>query len=77
MILYLSIALFTTFMIFALFLVISKTINGVINQLMKIEYCISKEIEYRGEAFHVMKMLEAAEAAHSKMREEMLTGKKK
>ena len=77
MIICLTIALFTTFAIFSLFLVISKTINGVINQLMKIEYCITKELEYRREEFHVRLILEEAEIAHAKMREEVLTGKKR
>ena len=48
---------FTLFMIFALFLVLSKTLNNIVNLLAKIEYLVSKENEYRKEGVEVKRLL--------------------
>ncbi len=49
---------FTLFMVFALFLVLSKTLNNIVNLLAKIEYLVGKETEYRKEAVEVQRLLE-------------------
>lgn len=49
---------FTLFMIFALFLVLSKTLNNIVNLLAKIEYLVGKESEYRKEAMEVKRLLD-------------------
>ena len=40
-----------------MFLVISKTLNGVINQLIKIEYLVIRENEYYSEGLDVRQMM--------------------
>jgi hypothetical protein len=44
--------------LFILFLVISKTMNNMINQLTKLEYLIQKEFEFRKETAEIHEMLE-------------------
>ncbi len=48
----------TLFGLFILFLVMSKTLNGVINQLLKIEYMLQKESEYKREEKEIQLMIE-------------------
>ena len=45
------------FALFIMFLVISKTLNGVINQLMKIEYLVTRENEYYSEGLEIRQMM--------------------
>lgn len=40
-----------------MFLVVSKTMNGVINHLMKIEYLVQREKEYFQEGLEVRQLL--------------------
>ena len=51
-------AIFTLFMIFILFLVISKTVNNLINMLIKLEYLLQKENDLKEEALEVRKIME-------------------
>lgn len=43
--------------LFIMFLVVSKTLNGVINHLMKIEYLVQREKEYFQEGLEVRQLL--------------------
>lgn len=43
--------------LFIMFLVVSKTLNGVINHLMKIEYLVQREKEYFLEGLEVRQLL--------------------
>lgn len=54
---HITLALVTIFVIFVLFLVISKTINNMINLVIKINYLIEKELELKKEAFEVRLIL--------------------
>ncbi len=50
-------ALITLFVVFILFLVISKTINNMINLVIKIHYLLEKELELKKEALEVRLIL--------------------
>lgn len=50
-------AVITLFVIFILFLVISRTINNMINLLIKINYLLEKELELKKEALEVRLIL--------------------
>lgn len=50
----------TTFLIvglFILFLVISKTLNGIVNYLIRIEFLVNTEYEFRREEMDVRRVL--------------------
>lgn len=47
----------TLFGLFILFLVLSKTLNGIINQIVKIEYMLQKECEFRKEEKEIRRMI--------------------
>ena len=47
----------TLFGLFILFLVLSKTLNGIINQILKIEYMLQKECEYKKEEKEIRRMI--------------------
>ena len=50
-------AIVTIFVIFILFLVISRTINNMINLVIKIHYLLEKELELKKEALEVRLIL--------------------
>ncbi len=50
-------AVVTLFVVFILFLVISRTINNMINLLIKIHYLLEKELELKKEALEVRLIL--------------------
>jgi hypothetical protein len=52
------VATFTLFAIFVLFLVISRTLNNLINLLMKLEYLLKKEHDLKLEALEVRKLMD-------------------
>lgn len=43
--------------IFILFLVISRTLNSIVNLLTKMEYLVQKEYDFRKEAIEIQKLL--------------------
>lgn len=47
----------TIFGLFVLFLVLSKTLNGIINQLLKLEYMLQKECEFKKEEKEIQRMM--------------------
>ncbi len=47
----------TLFGLFILFLVLSKTLNGIINQILKIEYMLQKECEFKKEEKEIRRMI--------------------
>ncbi len=47
----------TLFMIFILFLVISRTMNSIINMMIKTEYLLQKENDLKTEALEVRRVL--------------------
>ncbi|MGE5670185.1 MAG: hypothetical protein ACM31E_01995 [Fibrobacterota bacterium] len=67
---HLIIASITLFLLFALFLVISKTLNNVINVLIKLEYLLKKEHELKLEALEVRKLMEEQSAMNEQKRDE-------
>ena len=42
---------------FVLFLVLSKTLNNILNQLMKLEYVLHKELDLQNEVVAIKKLL--------------------
>jgi hypothetical protein len=48
----------TFVVVFILFLVISRTLNNMVNLLIKIEYSLQKEYDLRQEAFEVRRLME-------------------
>jgi predicted unusual protein kinase regulating ubiquinone biosynthesis (AarF/ABC1/UbiB family) len=53
MYIYFIISISAFFGIFVLFLVISKTLNNIVNLLTKLEFLLSKELDYRKEALEI------------------------
>ncbi|HEX2957921.1 MAG TPA: hypothetical protein VHO70_13895 [Chitinispirillaceae bacterium] len=47
----------TLFMIFILFLVVARTMNSIINMMIKTEYLLQKENELKTEALEVRRVL--------------------
>lgn len=52
------VASFTLFAIFVLFLVISRTLNNLINLLIKLQYLLQKEHDLKLEALEVRRLME-------------------
>ena len=48
----------TLFGLFVLFLVVSKTMNTIINHLIKLEYMFQKEFEFRKEEKEIKRMIQ-------------------
>jgi hypothetical protein len=48
----------TLLFIFIMFLVISRTLNNMINLLIKIEYSLQKEFDLKQEAMEVRRLME-------------------
>lgn len=55
---FIILAAITLFLIFILFLVISRTMNSMINLLIKLEYLIQKEYDLKKEALEVRKIMD-------------------
>jgi len=64
------IATFTLFAIFILFLVISRTLNNLVNLLIKLEYLLKKEHELKLEALEVRMIMEEQATVTDQKREE-------
>lgn len=60
----------TLFGLFVLFLVLSKTLNGIINQILKIEYMLQKECEFKKEEKEIRHMIAENIQESSDMEEE-------
>lgn len=54
---HLIVAALTLFAIFVLFLVISRTLNNLINLFVKFEYLLQKEYDLKLEALEVRRMM--------------------
>ncbi len=61
------------FFIFVMFLVIGRTLNNMINLLIKLEYSIQREFDLKQEALEVRKLMEE-EAAREKEIERLRKG---
>ena len=48
----------TLLLIFVMFLVISRTLNNMINLLIKMEYSLQKEFDLKQEALEVRRLME-------------------
>jgi len=48
----------TLVLIFVMFLVISRTLNNMVNILVKLEYSLQKEFDLKQEALEVRRMME-------------------
>jgi hypothetical protein len=48
----------TLFVVFIMFLVLSRTLNNMINLLIKIEYSLQKEFDLKQEALEVRRLME-------------------
>jgi hypothetical protein len=53
---YFIISICAFFGIFIFFLVISKTLNNIVNQMTKLEFLLSKELDYRKEAQEIKRI---------------------
>jgi hypothetical protein len=51
------------FAIFVLFLVLSKTLNNIMNNLIKLQYLLQKELDYKKEQLAIKKLMEEQHAA--------------
>jgi hypothetical protein len=51
-------AALTLFVLFMLFLVISRTLNNIVNLMIKLEYLLQKECDLKQEALEVRKLME-------------------
>jgi len=60
----------TLFGIFVLFLVVSKSMNSIINQLLKLEYMFQKEFEFRKEEKEIKRMIQEKLAEREEALEE-------
>jgi len=69
MILMYVLALCSLFAIFVLFLVLSKTLNNIMNNLIKLQYLVQKELDYKKEQFAITKLM-AEQKAQKKPSEE-------
>jgi hypothetical protein len=63
------VASFTLFAVFVLFLVISRTLNNLINLLIKLEYLLQKEQDLKLEALEVRKLMDEQTVAQKKKKE--------
>jgi hypothetical protein len=59
----------TAFCMFALFLVLTRTLNSIINQFSKVEYLVRNAYEYKKERLDIQQML-ATEIAELSEKEE-------
>ena len=48
----------TLVLVFIMFLVISRTLNNMVNLLVKLEYSLQKEFDLKQEALEVRRMME-------------------
>ncbi len=55
----------TLLLIFVMFLVISRTLNNMINLLIKMEYSIQKEFDLKQEALEVRRLMEEENVAEA------------
>ncbi|MFW5774830.1 MAG: hypothetical protein ACOCW2_00955 [Chitinivibrionales bacterium] len=58
----------TLFGMFILFLVLSKTLNNIINQLSKMEYLVQSEYDYQKELEEIKEMLAMEEQENEQRR---------
>jgi uncharacterized protein (DUF3084 family) len=58
MMIYYVISAVTLAGLFILFLVLGKTLNNVINQLLKLEYMLQKELEFRQEEKEITRLID-------------------
>lgn len=64
------IASLTLFFLFIMFLVISRTMNNVLNLLVKLDYLLKKEQELKVEALEVRKLMDEQANTSDQKREE-------
>ena len=55
-------AVLTFFAIFVLFLVLSKTLNNIMNNLIKLQYLLQKELDFKKEQLAINSILEEEKA---------------
>ncbi|MFP4417843.1 MAG: hypothetical protein ACLFSB_11280 [Chitinispirillaceae bacterium] len=67
---YYLISIATLVGMFILFLVVSKTLNNIINQLSKMEYLVRTEHDYRKELQEIKEMLALEEKENEQRRRE-------
>lgn len=64
------VASFTLFAMFVLFLVISRTLNNLINLLIKLEYLLQKEHDLKLEALEVRKLMDEQDQLQNQKNDE-------
>lgn len=67
---FILLAAITLFLIFILFLVISRTMNNMINLLIKLEFLIQKEYDLKKEALEVRKIMDEQAQLQNQSEEE-------
>jgi len=50
------------FAIFILFLVLSKTVNNIMNNIIKLQYLLQKEVDFKKEVQAIQKLIEEQKA---------------
>ena len=55
--------------VFIMFLVISRTLNSIINLLVKLEYIVQKEFDLKQELLEVRRLMEQQAAERNKLNE--------
>jgi hypothetical protein len=63
MILYCILSGLVFFGIFVLFLVLSKTLNNILNNLIKLQYLLQKELDLKKEQLAITKLMEEEQTA--------------
>jgi predicted PurR-regulated permease PerM len=63
MILYCILSVFVFFGVFVLFLVISKTLNNILNNLIKMQYLLQKDLDQKKEHFIINKLMDEEKIA--------------
>jgi len=53
----------TLFAIFVLFLVLSKTLNNIMNNLIKLQYLLQKELDFKKEQFAINTLMKEEKTA--------------
>lgn len=61
------------FGMFVLFLVLSRTMNNMVNLLTKLEYLLQKDLEYQKESVEIRRLLELEELKERRRRGEVET----
>jgi hypothetical protein len=69
MLLYCILSGLVFFGMFVLFLVLSKTLNNILNNLVKLQYLLQKELDFKKEQLAIKNLMDEEKAAESAAKE--------